>query len=139
SLKAYWAGKPYKGATRTRQVALAWTPRGDASLPQEVALLWGRTEDAVALQSILSGPNSLWRGDACGHHVLASTEEVLNRLRRAFEGKVPNMLNAAGPVVQGLREPASVAFGLNTGKLLSLLTADGYLSEQQVGVKKPLP
>jgi hypothetical protein len=139
SLKAYWEGKGSKGPTRTRQVALAWTPRGDAALPQEVALLWGRTEDAVALQGIFNGNNGLWRGDACKHHVLASTEDVLNRMRRACEGKVPNMLNAAGPVVQGLREPTSVSFGVHTGKLLSLLTADGYLSEQQVDAKKPLP
>ncbi len=139
SLKAFWTEKTYKGPTLTRQVALAWTPRGDAQLPQEVALLWGRTEDAVALQGIFNGNNGLWRGDACKHHVLASTEEVLTRMRRACEGKVPNMLNAAGPVVQGLRAPGSVTIGLNTGHLLSTLLADGYWSEQQLGKNAPVP
>ncbi|XXF77597.1 hypothetical protein P2318_31775 [Myxococcaceae bacterium GXIMD 01537] len=139
ALKEYWATQRYKGATRTRQVALAWTPRGDAALPQEVALLWGRTEDAAALRDIFRGNNTLTRADLCGHHVLASSDEVLGRLRKACEGKLPNMLNAAGPVVEGLRAPASVAFGVNTGRLLGLLTADGYFSEQQVDAKKPLP
>lgn len=139
SLRAWWSDTPYQGPTRTRQVALAWTPRGDAALPQELALLWSRTEDAVALRSIFSGNNSLWRGDVCGHHVLASTEEVLTRVRRACEGKAPNMLNAAASVVRGLREPVSVAFGVNTGRLLSLLTADGYLSERPVDARRPMP
>ncbi len=140
TLKGYWEGKgAWRGPTLTRQVALAWTPRGDAALPNEVALLWGRTEDAVALQKMFSGPNALWRGDVCKHHVLASSDEVLGRMRKACEGKVPNMLNAAGPVVEGLRAPTSVAFGVHTGRLLSLLTADGWFSEQQVDPKKPLP
>jgi hypothetical protein len=139
TLKAYWTDKRYTGPTRTRQVALVWTPRGDASLPQEVALLWGRTEDALALRSIFNGNNELWRADVCNHHVLASSDEVLGRVRKACAGQVPNMLNAAGPVVQGLRAPTSVSFGVNTGRLLSLLTADGYLSEQQAaGAKKPM-
>ncbi len=122
-----------------RQVAVVWTPRGDFRHPQEVALLWGRPEDAPALETLFSGPNKLVRATLCGHHVLASGEDVLTRLRRACEGKSPNMLNAAGPVVEGLRAPTSVAFGVNTGRLLGLLAMDGYWSETQVDVKKPLP
>ncbi|MGZ3447401.1 MAG: hypothetical protein ACXU88_17075, partial [Myxococcaceae bacterium] len=49
TLKAFWSGKHFSGAMRTRQVAMVWTPRGDAEKPSEVALLWGRPEDAAAL------------------------------------------------------------------------------------------
>ena len=34
------------GQVRTRQMALVWTPRGDAELGHEFAMLWGRVEDA---------------------------------------------------------------------------------------------
>lgn len=129
SLKAFWSEQHYTGALRTRQVALLWRPRGDAALPTEVALLWGRPEDAAALGALFSGPNPMQSAALCGHQVLASTPELLARLRRACEGQGPNMLNAAGPVVQGLREQGSVAFGINTGRLLGTLLADGYASQ----------
>ncbi|HSP81069.1 MAG TPA: hypothetical protein VLQ93_21280, partial [Myxococcaceae bacterium] len=51
TLKAFLSGR-YKGATRTRQVALLWTPRGDASLPTELALVWGQPEDLPALREL---------------------------------------------------------------------------------------
>ena len=137
TLKAFWSNA-YQGPTRTRPVALTWTPRGDANLPTEVALLWGRMEDAEALGQMFSGKNALERATLCNHQVLASSADVLGRVRKACEGKSPNMLNAAGPVVQGLRAPGSVAFGVNTGRLLGLLLADGYGSEQRAGVGKPL-
>ena len=50
-----------------------------------------------------------------------------------------NLLNAAGPVVTGLRAPASVVFGINTGRLLSGLAMDGYTSEARVDRSAPLP
>jgi hypothetical protein len=125
---------------RTRQVAMVWTPRGDAEKPSEVALLWGRPEDAAALGQLFSGPNRMQTATLCGHHVLASTPEVLARLRKACEGKGPNLLNAAAPVVQGLRAPSSVSFGVNTGRLLGGLLADGYWSQvTQADPKKPQP
>jgi hypothetical protein len=140
TLKAFWAGKPGTGPLLTRQVAMVWTPRGDSELPTEVALLWGRPEEAQALKQIFSGPNKMETATLCGHFVLASTPEVLERLRKACEGKWPNMLNAAAPVVQGLRAPGSVSFGINTGRLLGTLMADGYWSQvAQVDPKKPQP
>ena len=129
TLKAYWSGKGSAGPVRTRQVAMVWTPRGETNLPSEVALLWGRPEDAAALGLLFSGPNRMETATLCGHHVLASTPDVLARLRKACEGKGPNLLNAAGPVVQGLRAPGSVSFGVNTGRLLGGLMADGYVSQ----------
>ncbi|HYO68106.1 MAG TPA: hypothetical protein VEU33_18710, partial [Archangium sp.] len=125
---------------RTRQVAMVWTPRGDPALPTEVALLWGRPEDAAALGQLFSGPNKMESATLCGHHVMASTPDVLARLRKACEGKGPNLLNAAAPVVQGLRAPGSVSFGVNTGRLLGMLMADGYWSQvTQADSSKPQP
>lgn len=137
SLQAWLAGQG-KGPTLTRQVALLWTPRGDAALPTEVAIAWGRTEDAPALAQLFSGNNPLVGADVCKHRVLASSQEVLGRMRKACEGKSPNLLNAAAPVVQGLRAPTSVAFGLHTGRLLGLLAMDGYRSETPATPKSPI-
>jgi hypothetical protein len=140
TLKSFWAGKPGTGPLRTRQVAMLWTPRGDGELPTEVALLWGQPEEAQALQQIFSGPNKMESATLCGHFVLASTQEVLERLRKSCEGKWPSMLNAAAPVLQGLRAPGSVSFGINTGRLLGTLMADGYGSQlPPVDPKKPQP
>ncbi|QRN93395.1 hypothetical protein JRI60_29890 [Archangium violaceum] len=139
TLKAFWSGKGGVGALRTRQVAMVWTPRGDANLPSEVALLWGQPEDAEALGQLFSGPNKMETATLCGHHVLASSPDVLTRVRRACEGQGPNMLNAAAPVVQGLRAQGSVSFGVNTGRLLGTLMADGYWSQQQTDSQKPRP
>ena len=140
TLKSFWSEEHYAGALLTRQVALLWRPRGDASLPTEVALVWGRPEDAAALGKLFSGPNALQSAALCGQQVLASTPEVLAGLRRACEGQGPNMLNASAPVVQGLREQGSVAFGLNTGRLLGTLVADGYASQlPQPPAKTPQP
>jgi hypothetical protein len=135
---AYWKGED-PGPVRTRQIALVWTPRGDADLGHEFAVLWGRVEDAPALGGMFDGGNALVQATLCNHQVLASEPEVLQRLQKACEGKSPNLLNAAGPVVQGLRAPGSVTIGLNMGHLLSQLLADGYWSEQQLGRKAPLP
>ncbi|WP_223757815.1 hypothetical protein [Myxococcus sp. RHSTA-1-4] len=140
SLKEFWKEDGGKGPTRTRQVALVWTPRGDSALPIEMAVLWGRTEDEAALRQLFSGGyNRLVTGTFCNHVVMASNDAELERLRKACEGKTPNMLNAAGPVVAGLRAPTSVAFGVNTGRLLSGLTMDGFLSESRVGRNAPMP
>ncbi|HYI02907.1 hypothetical protein [Hyalangium sp.] len=134
---AYWKGED-PGQVRTRQIALLWTPRGDADLGHEFAILWGRVEDAPALETMFNGGNPLVKATLCKHQVLASEPEVLQRLQKACEGKSPNLLNAAGPVVQGLRAPGSVTIGLNTGHLLSQLLADGYWSEQQLGKNAPV-
>jgi hypothetical protein len=139
TLKAFWSGKGEVGALRTRQVAMVWTPRGDAQLPSEVALLWGQPEDAEALGQLFSGPNKLETATLCGHHVLASSPGVLARVRGACEGKGPNMLNAAAPVVQGLRAQSSVSFGVHTGRLLGTLMTDGYWSQLQTDSQKPRP
>ncbi|MFL5352385.1 hypothetical protein [Archangium sp.] len=140
TLKAWWSGKRVSGAVRTRQVAMVWTPRGDVSLPSEVALLWGRPEDAAALGQLFSGPNRMETATLCGHHVLASTPDVLARLSKACEGQAPNLLHAAGPVVQGLRAPGSVSFGVHLGRVLGTLMADGYLSQlTEADPKKPQP
>ncbi|MDY7225954.1 hypothetical protein [Hyalangium rubrum] len=137
-VKAYWAGED-PGQVRTRQVAFVWHPRGDADLEHEFAILWGRASDAPALQNMFNGGNTLAQGSFCNHQVLASNEEVLGRLQKACNGQSPNLLNAAGPVVSGLRAPGSVTVGVNMGPLLSGLLADGYWSDQQLGKGKPLP
>lgn len=137
-VKAYWEGED-AGPVRTRQVALVWVPRGDAELGHEFALLWGRVEDGPALQNMFNGGNPLMQATLCKHQVLASEATVLHRLRQACDGKAPNLLNAASPVVAGLRAPGSVTIGVNTGQLLSQLLADGYWSEQQLGRKAPVP
>jgi hypothetical protein len=119
---------------------MVWTPRGDASLPSEVALLWGRPEDAAALGQLFSGPNRMETATLCGHHVLASTPDVLARLRKTCEGQSPNLLHAAGPVVQGWRAPGSVSFGVHLGRVLGTLMADGYLSQlTEADPNKPQP
>ncbi|WP_224247502.1 hypothetical protein [Hyalangium gracile] len=135
---AYWKGGDV-GPVRTRQIALVWTPRGDAALGHEFAILWGRVEDAPALKTMFNGGNPLVQAMLCKHQVLASDPSVLQRLQKACEGQSPNLLNAAGPVVQGLRAQGSVTLGLNTGHLLSQLLADGYWSEQQLGKNNPVP
>ncbi|MBJ6760242.1 hypothetical protein JGU66_05670 [Myxococcaceae bacterium JPH2] len=141
ALKTFWkVDGGGKGPTVTRQVAVVWTPRGDSSLPMALSLLWGRKEDAPALEKLFTGgSHTLQRATLCNHVALASTAEELERLRRACEGKSPNLLNAAGPVVAGLRTPASVSLGVNLGRLLSGLTRDGYASEVRAGRDAPLP
>lgn len=139
SLKAFWKSGG-EGATRTRQVAVVWTPRGDSALPQEVAVLWGRPEDGPALEGFFTGGSSkLVQATVCNHVVLASSDAELQALRMSCSGGKPSMLAAPGPVVTGLREPSSVAFGVNLGRLLSGLTMDGFLSESRVGRNAPIP
>ncbi len=137
-IKAYWEGGD-PGQVRTRQIALVWTPRGDEDLGHEFAILWGRVDDGPMLETMFNGGNALVQATLCKHQVMASGPDVLQRLQKACEGSAPNLLNAAGPVVQGLRAPSSVTIGLNTGHLLSTLLADGYWSEQQLGKNAPVP
>lgn len=139
TLKEFWKSGG-KGPTRTRQVAVVWTPRGDSSLPQDVSLVWGRQEDATSLQVLFAGgSHKVVSATLCNHVVLASSEAELSTLRAACEGKKPSLLNAAGPVVAGLREPGSVVVGVNLGRMLSGLTMDGYLSEVRGGRNAPIP
>ena len=137
ALKAFWSGEGAAPRLRTREVALLWTPRGSAEAPTEVALVWGRPEDGPALERLFSGPNALVRAPLCGHLVLASTPAVLERMRRACEGRSPSLLHASAPLVRGLREKGSVAFGVNTGRLLGGLLADGYAAGNEAEGKKP--
>ncbi|CAM3612570.1 hypothetical protein [Corallococcus soli] len=140
-LKTHWEGKSAQSVrTRTRQVALVWTPRGNASLEPELALLWGSEQDAEGVRALFSGgARTLKTATLCKHVVLATSDAELERLKKACEGRAPNLLNAAGPVVTGLREPASVMLGINTGRLLSGLLMDGYTSEARVDRASPLP
>lgn len=139
ALKTFWK-EGGEGKTRTRQVALVWTPRGIASLELELALLWGSEQDAEGVRALFSGgARTLKSATLCKHVVLATSDAELERLKKACEGRGPNLLNAAGPVVSGLRAPASVVFGINTGRLLSGLAMDGYTSEARVDRSSPLP
>ncbi|MBN8229671.1 hypothetical protein JYK02_19350 [Corallococcus macrosporus] len=125
-LNAFWKneGQP---RVRTRQVALVWTPRGSTSLEPELALLWGDEKDAEGLAALFSGgARTLTRATLCKHVVLATSAQEVERLQKACEGRAPNMLNAAGPVVAGLRAPSSVVLGVNMGRLLGGLAMDGY-------------
>ncbi|RKG88296.1 hypothetical protein D7V88_14575 [Corallococcus terminator] len=141
ALKTHWEGKSAQEVrTRTRQVALVWTPRGNASLAPELALLWGSEQDAEGVQALFSGgARTLKTATLCKHVVLATSDAELERLKKACEGRAPNLLNAAGPVVTGLRAPASVMLGINTGRLLGGLLMDGYTSEARVDRSSPLP
>ena len=61
----------------------------------------------TALQALFSGgARTLTRATLCKHVVLATSAQEVERLQKACEGRAPNLLNAAGPVVAGLRAPA---------------------------------
>jgi hypothetical protein len=138
-LKAYW-GKESEAPTRARQVAVVWTPRGMSSLEPELAILWGDVKDAEGIKALFTGGSRKLETDTlCGHVVLAMSAEQLSHLKEACAGKVPNMLNAAGPVVTGLRAPASMVLGVNMGRLMGGLAMDGYTSEARVDRASPLP
>ncbi|MGQ0504052.1 MAG: hypothetical protein ACT4TC_01910 [Myxococcaceae bacterium] len=126
SLRDFFAGK---AKTSPRQIALAWTPRGDRNLPTEVAIVWGKPEDLPALEKIFSGPNRLARATHCGHAVLASSDHLLGRFAQACDGKIPNLTNAAPAIAQGFKEPSSIALGVHLGKLASQITEDGFWSD----------
>ncbi|NNB91224.1 hypothetical protein [Corallococcus exiguus] len=138
-LKAFWKGEG-KPRTRTRQVALAWTPRGSSSMEPELALLWGDEKDEEGLGALFSGgARTMVSTTLCKHVVLATSQQEVERLQKACEGRAPNMLNAAGPVVAGLRAPSTVVLGVNMGRLFSGLAMDGYTSEARVDRSSPLP
>ncbi|RKG58553.1 hypothetical protein D7V80_37910 [Corallococcus sp. CA054B] len=138
-LSAFWK-KQGQPRIRPRQVALVWTPRGSTSLEPELALLWGDEKDAEGLSALFSGgARTLVSTTLCKHVVLATSQQEVERLQKACEGRAPNMLNAAGPVVAGLRSPSTVMLGVNMGRLLSGLAMDGYTSEARVDRSSPLP
>ncbi|WP_199727935.1 hypothetical protein [Corallococcus sp. CA049B] len=138
-LSAFWK-KEGQPRIRPRQVALVWTPRGSTSLEPELALLWGEEKDAEGLSALFSGgARTLVSATLCKHVVLATSQQEVERLQKACEGRAPNMLNAAGPVVAGLRAPSTVMLGVNLGRLLSGLAMDGYTSEARVDRSSPLP
>ncbi|AFE03533.1 hypothetical protein COCOR_00510 [Corallococcus coralloides DSM 2259] len=138
-LKAFWKDEG-RAPMRTRQVALTWTPRGSTSMEPELALLWGDEKDAEGLSALFSGgARTLVSTTLCKHVVLATSQQEVERLKKACEGRAPNMLNAAGPVVAGLRAPSTVVLGVNMGRLLSGLAMDGYTSEARVDRSSPMP
>ncbi len=138
ALSAHFEGKD-AGPLLTRQAALAWFPRGNEQLPTEIALLWSRREDRAALEALFSGKNKMTLAETCNGLVLSSTTELLQAIERACGGKVPNLRAAAGPVVQGLESSASIVMGINLGRALGQLIADGYWSETPLGAKAKLP
>jgi hypothetical protein len=137
ALAAHLRGAAPEASLKTREVAIVWNPRGDASLPTEVALLWPGGDDRRALRAIFSGPNALVRADACGHEILASTRALADALERACQGRVPSLLDAAPAVKAGLRAPASLGVGVNLGPALARALADAWAADG--GKKKAAP
>ncbi len=94
-VKAYWEGED-PGQVRTRQVAVIWTPRGDAELDHEFAILWGRTEDATALKGMFNGGNPLVHETLCKHQVMASSQQVLDAAAQGVRGQEPQPAQRGG-------------------------------------------
>lgn len=134
SLGAAFSGKAAPGRTVKRQVVVLWNPRGDFTLPSEVAVIWSRAEDEPALDSILSKTHPLLRQKLCGHLVLASTEQVMKEMAASCSGSAPSVLSAAPAVAKGLREPTSLGVHVNLGEVLAQLALDGWVTEP-----RPLP
>lgn len=138
SLQQLLAGK-WSGPTRPRQAAVLWVPHGSEAAPIEVAVAWSSAEDEAGLADLFTGPNQMRRAIVCQHVVLSSSAGLLERLRRACAGKSPSLLDAPGPVVQGLRDQGSVALAVQLGRMLALLTEEGWRSEAGVTAGEPLP
>ncbi len=117
--------RTYQGPHAARTVAVVWNPRGAEALPTEVAVLWPK-EDAAALAQAFAGPNRMEHRRACGHEVFASTGALAALIQKACEGKSPSLLDAAPPIVEGLRQPVSLGLDLNVGALLSRLLGDAW-------------
>jgi hypothetical protein len=119
----------WTGATEPRTLAVLWNPGGERDRVPEVAVLWPE-RDRRFLDDAFSGPNELLRRRACGHEVLASTAALADAAERSCRGRQPSLLDAAPPVVAGVRAPVSVGLGFNVGGLLSRLVADAWRAER---------
>jgi len=135
SLQAYWKdGRA--SSLLTRQAVLLWNPRGDARQKRSLSILWSRKEDEKAMAQHFTGAHKV----ACEVLVLGLHEDDLKRVESACTGRVPNALNAAPPILAGLKAKASVAFGVHLGKLLPQLLLDGRGSDPEVSARGgPLP
>jgi hypothetical protein len=118
----------YAGPTAARPVAVVWNPRGDPALPTEVAVAWPE-RDAALLREAFSGPNRLDHRHACGHEVYASTSALAASIARSCTAQRASLLNAAPAVVAGLRDPSSIALGVQLGGVLSRLLGDAAASD----------
>lgn len=126
--------KTYQGPHASRPVAVVWNPRGAEALPTEVALVWPK-QDAAALGEAFSGPNRMEHRRACGHEVFASTGGLAALIQKACDRKSPSLLDAAPPVVQGLKQPVSLGLDLNVGVLLSRLAGDAWTASPDAKTK----
>ena len=99
-------------------------------------MLWDQKADQAALDAALAkGSGKLKVSTACPALAFA-TESYLATLEATCKGTQPSMLQAAAPLVQGLKKASSFSLTVNLGRVLSQLTLDGYLSEHsgtQVG------
>jgi hypothetical protein len=130
-------GKTYQGPYAARPIAVVWNPRGAEALPTEVALVWP-SQDGAALREAFTGPNRMEHRRACGHEIFASTGGLAALVEKACAGKSPSLLDAAPPVVQGLKQPVSVGLDLNVGVLLSRLAGDAWTANPDAK-NKPAP
>jgi len=121
--------RAYTGPLVARPVAVVWNPRGDPALPTEVAVAWPE-RDAALLREAFSGPNRMEHRRVCGHEVYASTGPLANALERSCTAGGASILHASPGVVAGLREPASIAVGLQLGSVLSRLLGDAFAADQ---------
>jgi hypothetical protein len=138
TLKSYFAGADTPSPL-TRQAAVVWLPHGDPQTT-EVALIWSRPQDKAALEAAFAGgPNPMRHATICNQLVFASTDALLQRLQRACAGSTPSMVNAAAPVLAGLRAPQSVGLQLQLGTLLSGITLESFTSETRQGPAKGAP
>jgi hypothetical protein len=118
------------GKTSAREVAIVWTPHGNAE-STDVALVWGHTKDEVALAKIFSGPNPVVTRKMCNHLVIAAAESTSVKLEAACKGSKPSRQNAAPAIVAGAKSPLSIGLQIHSGALLSQLMEDAFESEQR--------
>ncbi len=130
SLKQHLDGK-FQGKLAPRTVAVVWNPRPGEQ--PEVAVVWPE-RDARFLQEAFSGPERMVEKRACGHVLLASTSGLATAMEKACGGKTPSLLNAAPPVVAGLKQPVSLGVNVNVGQILSRALGDAWAAEHG---KKP--
>ena len=130
-------GGSYRGRLAERPVAVVWNPHGDGKLPTEIAVIWPEADSAL-LREAFSGPNRMERRRLCGHEVFASTGSLAAELQRACRAERPSILHAAPNIAAGMKQPASIALGMNLGAVLPRLLGDARAADASRG-KKPSP